>query len=248
MGTMKVGLVGFLVLGLLVVDGVRPALAQACGPYKEPHIVAMPLFMNPVFDHSLRTDELRALKNGGGTIKPMARRSDGMVTTVSGLTSISAQTATSAQTQYLVYSDGTVCAQVVEVDLTLQTDEMTVYIASEIPRGTCTYKAVVEHELKHVEIARNYLNHVLPVAEAHIREFLRRVGVVRTTADRKEETTRQINKAIEAYMAPLNENIITALKNMEDELDTREEYSRLQELCPGEMSEFMRRSAISARP
>lgn len=123
-------------------------------------------------------------------------------------------------------SVGGVCWWVTRVQVTV-TVHTRVYIAKEIPKGSCIWNHVTQHETKHVKMDKLQF----PKLADHVRPGLTRaIATARTARDQAaiekeggDLVGAAITAAIAAFLDKRNQAQLT--------IDTREEYSRVNNLC-----------------
>lgn len=114
---------------------------------------------------------------------------------------------------------------------------MTVYVAREFPPGSCAYKEIHEHELRHV---RAYQAHLLRI-EQELADTLKRrfvtdgpwrgpVGQART----------RIQQELEERWAPYIRRELNKVDAAQALIDTPEEYARVAARCGGEVKRLTR--------
>lgn len=226
-------------LTLFMLVFVQPAYAKVtCPDYVDVDVISTPSFDEPHLNHTLGFKELDALRTTRtGLINP---KSEGTINSVSGLTDMPVVVSPEINFQLLTSDTGIVCMQVMGVDLKIQTRDSMVYIAQEIPQDSCSYRAVFEHELKHVALTRSALQDAAPVLKTQFQDFLRPFGVTKTTVAQMETTKDSYNQAINNYVSALSIRLNTLLRKQQQEIDTPEEYKRVNDACDGELPTIAR--------
>lgn len=126
-------------------------------------------------------------------------------------------------------ADGRYCSEIASVEATLGYDVIDVYIASEYPRGSCQYTAILDHERLHVGVFQDTID----------RYFSRVENVLRRTANSAkpilgrdpDQATRKLQAILERAARPLFRDINKSLDRGNGALDTRESYEREQDNC-----------------
>lgn len=110
-----------------------------------------------------------------------------------------------------------------------------VHVARENAPGSCRYEVIIRHELRHVGIDIITINEFLPRIEGAIKGILHGMG------PRGPMPAAGIEEARVAYMEAVRERLERESMDMnrvrdlrQKGIDTREEYSRLSDLCPQE--------------
>ena len=129
---------------------------------------------------------------------------------------------------------GLVCAHVDKVDVTLGYRNVMVYIASELPQGSCGFREVMAHEQKHIDVNQRVLDEYKPIIEARIKEYVQANGVFREqTADyAMERLNRDLNGIISGLVGQMSEEN----QRRQELVDTQEEYTRITNSCNGEIA------------
>lgn len=125
--------------------------------------------------------------------------------------------------------DGRFCAEIAAVEATLGYDVIDVYIASEYPRGSCQYNAVLDHERLHVIVFQDTLNRYFPLVESALRNAADTAKPVLVRDP--DKATKKLQAALERVAKPLFHQINEALDEGNGALDTRENYVREQDNC-----------------
>lgn len=114
---------------------------------------------------------------------------------------------------------------------------LTVYVAHEFPVGSCAYNEIYNHELRHV---KTYQDRVVAM-EKEVAETLNRRfatggpwrGPVGQTRDRLEQ---ELNERWIPYV----KREIDAVKAAQAQIDSPEEYARIENSCEGEIKKKIR--------
>ena len=172
----------------------------------------------------------RSLTNiGAGSMKPGSL--------VLGLTRGNASVQFSSQTPGYVDQSGRWECISPQITLTYGFSPMTVYVAREFPEGSCAYKEIYEHELRHVKA---YQSHIAAI-EKDIGEMLTRrfttgdvwrgpVGWART----------RLQQELEERWVPYVQREIKRVDAAQALIDTPEEYERLANSCDGAVTKATR--------
>ncbi len=226
----------FLVVFLAAYSWCGCASAYDCPPYAEPRIIITPYFNGPAFDNSLSMRELKlsAMNDGIMTEEQAALRTKEHAR-VGGLTVQKPTVSNVAKIKTRRLPDNSICAQVAELRLSLKVRHPIVYIAREFPVNSCSYNAVLQHEMKHVAAARSFLNAFPSIAEQHLGEFLRRLSVIHAGKSLTDGNVQQaIEQKLKIYLSSFETELLGALSLMESRIDSPEEYERISTSCGGE--------------
>lgn len=211
---------------LLALGGATPALALVCGDPPPKAVVEVEVSEPEVeFDHRRSKAELTKLASeeyGYG---------HGVGATVLGLTTGRIWAQLSVQTYVKQRSDGVYCSWPAKVVAAVTFDgPLVVRVAREYPKGTCQHRAVLLHEMKHVEIHKTALRDY----EKRLRRALERAidkGRFPLT-DRKRDT---VDAEMGDVLQPAFKRAIAEAESERDrrnaQIDSQEGYRRTRDLC-----------------
>lgn len=211
---------------LLGVGGADPAFAGVCGVPPQAAVVEIDVSKpEVVFDHSRSKAELTRLASeeyGYG---------HGVGTIVFGLTTGVIRAQLSVQTLTRERSDGVYCVWPGQVVATVAFEgPIAVHVAREYPKGTCQHRAVLRHEMEHVEVYQASMRDY----EKRLRKALERAidkGKFPVT-DRKRD---KIDAEMRAYFQSAFRRAVAEAESERDRLnarvDTPEGYRRTRDLC-----------------
>lgn len=128
-----------------------------------------------------------------------------------------------------ILPDGRYCSEIAAVEATLGYDVIDVYIASEYPRGSCQYAAILDHERLHVVIFQNTLDRYFTRVEKTLREAANSAKPI--LGRDPDRATQQLQATLERAARSLFREINTTLDRRNSVLDTKENYQREQENC-----------------
>lgn len=184
-------------------------------------------------NHSLSISELSRLRSNGSA-------GQGARQHVLGLTVVKSLSRIDALTLNLQNPQTNQECLSVKLDVTLEYTAPQVYIAKEIPPGTCSYQQILEHELRHVQA---YLTH-LPKVEAALRPLLnQRFGVAPIyggVGQGKPQLREQLQQELNQYWIPLLGSEVEKVEAQQRVIDSPQEYERMGRACNGEVQKFLR--------
>lgn len=110
--------------------------------------------------------------------------------------------------------------------------EPTIYIANNFRRGSCEYNSVLKHEHEHVKILRRAHKSYISKYRTHLRKIAQKIPYfppVKITEMQgyKDIAARHIDNGLSEYMAHIRDYVA----ERQQELDTPEEYRRVNERC-----------------
>jgi hypothetical protein len=109
----------------------------------------------------------------------------------------------------------------------------TVFIASENPKGTCKYVAILEHESKHVatdrQVVQDHLNDIRMAASAAVQK----VGMVGPKPDdASDDYKHKMSAYVEAALKDAVDQLYADRSQRQQALDNKSEYDRVAAKCP----------------
>ena len=110
-----------------------------------------------------------------------------------------------------------------------------VYIGSEIPADSCSYKEVLAHEMRHV---RAYQEH-LPKVEAMVRAALARRFGNRPLYAPGGQARKLLQREIDAQWMPYIKAEMAQVELQQQRIDSPAEYARLGKVCHGEVQSLI---------
>ena len=199
--------------------------ANGCDDYEEPNIAVKQLVTSPHYNHTLDLANIRRLAIEGGQNVAGSQHE-----TPVGLTAASLKLDSRFQIHIKRKGDDPlVCAQVSDFDLNFGFDDTIVYLASELPDGSCSYGVVLEHELRHVKTDLYLVQSYIPILPNLLRDALRHVGTIRASSP--EVAEEEIRSTVSRYMADLGKSLSQVRQKYQSQIDTNEEYTRISKSC-----------------
>ncbi|MDD4617444.1 MAG: hypothetical protein PHW76_10155, partial [Alphaproteobacteria bacterium] len=212
------------------------AMEMDCQALPDPEIVVNQYFEEPQFDHSIPMETLKAISMKEQNLTDFQRAFlENARARIGGLTAQKPAVRNSVTINIRTDSEGTSCVQITKVKIDVSITNSIVRIAREFPEGSCSYQAVLAHELKHVAMARRFLYEVAPIARDYVKKFLERYGAVKVGSDpsgqkANEIITWSLNQYINGYTTDIMNNFSTR----SGQIDTPEEYKSIAQSCNGE--------------
>lgn len=123
-----------------------------------------------------------------------------------------------------------------EVEVTVAFKPITVFIGREFPPDSCSYREILEHELRHVEAYRSHL----PKVEAAVRVEMARRFNGDILYGRRGVLEDGLKNEISDFWLPLLDSEIQKVEAVQAEIDSAEEYDRMENICGGEVQKLMR--------
>lgn len=114
---------------------------------------------------------------------------------------------------------------------------MTVYVAREFPEGSCAYREIYQHEMRHVRAYQTHLKHI----EQRLADTLNeRFASASPWRGPRGQASARLQQELEARWAPYVKREINKVDAAQALIDTPEEYARVAESCGGEIRKITR--------
>lgn len=122
-----------------------------------------------------------------------------------------------------------------QVSITVEYKPIKVYIGREFPPDSCSYREILNHEMRHV---RAYHRH-LPLVEAAIRGKLARRASGRFFYGRQGTVEGRLKAEIYDKWLPVVDEEIRKVDATQAQIDSAEEYNRMEKVCDGELQQLI---------
>lgn len=124
-----------------------------------------------------------------------------------------------------------------QITLTLGFKEMTVYVGKEFPNGSCAYKEIFEHEMRHV---KTYQEHVSKVQTTVQEDITRRFATGEVWRGPAGVGFARVSKELNERWLPYVNREFRKVDQAQALIDTPAEYARLSNACNGEIKKLTR--------
>jgi hypothetical protein len=114
---------------------------------------------------------------------------------------------------------------------------LTVYVAREFPPGSCAYREIHLHELRHVE---TYREHAAAIEPDLLASLKRRFATGAPTRAPVGETRARLERELQERWLPYVQREMERVRASQALIDTPEEYLRVSGLCHGEIQRGIR--------
>lgn len=128
----------------------------------------------------------------------------------------------------------TACLMIHKINVKINIDP-TIYIAREYKPSGCMYKAIMEHEKKHVQVDRMIINKYTALIVKALDTYFKGIGYkngpmpVQSLELGQQQLVDANNKIVTGYAEKMN----AERKNLQQQVDSLEEYDRVTALCQG---------------
>lgn len=206
-----------------------PAAAQittsACPSFPDPQVNIQTRFQDPSYNFGQSLIKLRQMAQVDSAA---IFHEDQPVGLASGELSFTREMRTNIA---LSNVDGRFCARPQSVTIKVEFPRNVIYVARELPRGSCAHNEILTHEEGHVEIDRELLTDYAPQMEGFVRIALTRMGTVRGTT--QQEVEQNVQNLIDEQLEKAANEINRERSRRQAAHDSPQEYKRLSKVCDG---------------
>jgi len=128
------------------------------------------------------------------------------------------------------FRDG-ICFWVASVDVELAYRQLDVYVAREYEPGSCQYKAILDHENEHVQVARSIMSPYAQQIQASLTTLSIPTRDLPSVADSSEEARAEVHEVFRRLLMPIRERMYRVVRAKQAEVDTLENYRRTFRQC-----------------
>lgn len=207
---------------LLAIFSAAPGRADECDQLPKPSVTMKRLDERVTVNTKYGYKELTHL--GSALARPGNQ--------VLGLTSGKAVMQFSSSTPLYVERTGRWECASPQLALTVGFSPMTVYVAKEFPEGSCAYKEIYQHELRHV---KTYQDHLASIEKEVSETLNRRFATGAPWRGPVGQTRAQIQRELDERWLPYVRREIGRADEAQALIDTPEEYARVADSCNGEI-------------
>jgi hypothetical protein len=204
---------------------------------KPPKITVLPLISRPALDTNRSLREIQAMASED---REKYSSTDHEISVGLTAASLKLDSRFEVQIHQSPYAQD-VCAQISEFELRFGFQETTVYVAREIPAGSCSYETVMGHEGQHVDMDTYLVRTSAQRFPDMLQKAVSDIGMIRAASPGAAQD--RLREIVRDYMDGLGRNLAAVRQKYQQTIDTRDEYSRISNSCNGELSEILRRNA-----
>lgn len=119
------------------------------------------------------------------------------------------------------------------ITIFLGLESPTIYISNQLPKDSCEYNIVVQHEKVHQQINKTTLEYYLPMFKYAAEQILKQMQPkLITDINAVETTTAEMTKLYNQKLTPLVDYIKKEMLNEQHKLDNPKNYFFESTLCP----------------
>lgn len=122
------------------------------------------------------------------------------------------------------------------IDVSLTYLPIMVYVSREFPPGTCSYREVMAHEMRHLKTYQDFL----PQAEARVRAALAKRFAGKPLYAPIGQAQASLQREIDRSWMPYIKREMAKVELLQAAIDTPQEYARLGKVCGGEVQSLLR--------
>ncbi len=129
------------------------------------------------------------------------------------------------------------------IEVKLSYEPTVIYIGREFVPGTCAYREILAHEMRHLN---TYFDQ-LPKVEMVVRAAMQRRFDAKAVYGPQGMAQSALKREIESVWLPFVNTQIKQADRLHDAIDTPQEYDRLSRVCQGEVQSFIAPAAQMSR-
>ncbi|CAO3418647.1 hypothetical protein [Azospirillum doebereinerae] len=141
--------------------------------------------------------------------------------------------------------DGSYCASANKLAVSFGYQERTVFIARELPAGSCVHGEVLAHEMRHVAVDEALLREFTPLIRQRLDEAVARMAPVRSRT--QQQAMAAVRRPLEQAMRGVMQEFGRERDRRQAQVDTVEEYARIRQVCNGEVTKYLPQPPVRRR-
>lgn len=204
-------------------DALAASTLRCPAPAKSPRVNINNTLAKVIYETGHSRNDLKRLQQSRG------RHASGGKWRILGLTLTDFRYSIKTSVRLVPMLGGTYCAEPVSFDLDIGYSDFRVYIDRQYRRGSCEFKAILDHENAHVALYRSYLARYLPTIQ---RQAYRAAAGVRPVLVRNPDIgAKKIQNQVQRRIAPLIKKLNREADSSNAKIDTAKSYQKTQRLC-----------------
>jgi hypothetical protein len=132
-----------------------------------------------------------------------------------------------------------------QIGVSLSYPTIVIYVGREFVPGSCAYREILAHEMRHLKAYVDYL----PKVESRVRETLGRRFDARPVYAARGQSVARVRAELDGRWMPFIGREMAKAKTLQAAIDSTGEYARLSKVCQGEVQSLIgstRRSRSSS--
>lgn len=128
------------------------------------------------------------------------------------------------------------------IDVNLYYAPIVIYVSREFPPGSCSYREVLAHEMRHLQTYQDFL----PKAEAIVRARLAARFAGKPLYAPIGQARSLLQREVDRSWMPYIKREMEKVEALQAAIDTPQEYARLGKVCAGEVQSLLRQASRSS--
>ncbi|WP_448203262.1 hypothetical protein [Azospirillum sp. sgz302134] len=133
--------------------------------------------------------------------------------------------------------DGTYCGGANALTVTFGFQERIIYVARELPQGSCIHREVLNHEMKHIAVDEQLLREFGPTIKHRLEGVLAQTRPVRARS--KDQAMNVLRQPVDAALRQMMAEFGKERDRRQAQVDTVAEYERVSRSCDGEINRYI---------
>ena len=124
-----------------------------------------------------------------------------------------------------------------QITVTYGLSPITIYVAREFPEGSCAYKEIYEHEMRHV---KTYQAHITEIEKNLVDTLNARFSTGSPWRGPAGQVSLKLQQELNERWTPYVQREFKRVEEAQAKIDTPEEYERVANACDGEIKKRTR--------
>jgi hypothetical protein len=122
-----------------------------------------------------------------------------------------------------------------QIGVSLSYSPIVIYLGSEFAPGSCAYREILAHEMRHLNAYVDYL----PKVESRVRETMGRRFDARPVYATRGQSLARVQAELDGRWMPFIKREMAKAKALQAAIDSSGEYARLNKICRGEVQSLI---------
>jgi hypothetical protein len=154
---------------------------------------------------------------------------------VLGLTRAESRVAISVEGAIVASPDTAEECLLPQIGVSLSYPTIVIYVGSEFVPGSCAYREILAHEMRHLKAYDDYL----PKVERRVRDTLGRRYDARPVYAARGQSLGRVRAELDGRWMPFIKREMAKAKALQTAIDSPAEYARLSKVCQGEVQSLI---------